>query len=189
MRHGGGKRCKFIDCTKSAQGSTDFCKAHGGGKRCSWGQPDSEFGQGDGPCNSFARGKTGLCASHGALIQDKRVHGGATLGTIVLDLAPNQSEKIKEIVNVEDICFDVTKMQSIGMTSSNDSHMKYLGFNQPNVPVAGSSSSVSEGRVHGGGLMALLAGGSGRTSNSSKEPVTASEPGSSFIVSKNRMHV
>ncbi|KAG5583313.1 hypothetical protein H5410_053940 [Solanum commersonii] len=51
--------------------------AEGRLKRCSWGQPESEFGQGDGPCNSFARGKTGLCASHGALVQDKRVHGGA----------------------------------------------------------------------------------------------------------------
>lgn len=106
---------------------------------------------------------------------------------MVLDLEPNQSEKMKEIVNAEDICFDVTKMQSIGMTSGDDPHMKYLGFNQPNIPVAGSSSSVSEGRVHGGGLMALLAGGSGRTSNNSKEPVPASEPGSSFIVSKNWM--
>lgn len=187
VRHGGGKRCKVEGCGKSAQGSTDFCKAHGGGKRCSWGQPDSEFGQGDGPCNSFARGKTGLCASHGALVQDKRVHGGATLGTMVLDLDPNQSEKMKEIANVEDICFEVTKMQSIGMTSGDDPHMKYLGFNQPNIPVAGSSSSVSEGRVHGGGLMALLAGGSGHTSNNSKEPAPASKPGSSFIVSKNWM--
>jgi len=106
---------------------------------------------------------------------------------MVLDLAPNQLEKMKEMVNVEDICFDVTKMQSSGMASGDDSHMRYLGFNQPNIPVAGSSSSVSEGRVHGGGLMALLAGGSGRTSNNSKEPVPASEPGSSFIVSKNWM--
>lgn len=187
VRHGGGKRCKVEGCGKSAQGSTDFCKAHGGGKRCSWGQPDSEFGQDDGPCNSFARGKTGLCASHGALVQDKRVHGGATLGSMVLDLAPNHPEKMKGIAHVEDICFDVTKMHSSGMTSSDGSDMKYLGFNQPNIPVGGSSSSVSEGRVHGGSLMALLAGGSGRTSNSSKGAVTASEPGSSFVVSKNWM--
>ncbi|KAG5583314.1 hypothetical protein H5410_053941 [Solanum commersonii] len=76
-------------------------------------------------------------------------------------------------------------MQGSGMTSGDDSHMKYLGFNQPNIPVAGSSSSVSEGRVHGGGLMALLAGGSGRTSNTSKGPVPASEPGNSYVASKN----
>lgn len=62
------------------------------------------------------------------------------LGTMVLDLAPGQPEKMKEIVNVEDICFDVTKMQGSGMTSGNDSH----------------EIAVSEGRVHGGCLMALL---------------------------------
>ncbi|CAL5425713.1 unnamed protein product [Camellia sinensis] len=67
VRHGGSKRCKSEGCGKSAQGSTDFCKAHGGGKRCLWGQPGSEFGQGDGLCNSFARRNTGLCTSHGAL--------------------------------------------------------------------------------------------------------------------------
>lgn len=106
---------------------------------------------------------------------------------MVLDLAPNHPEKMKGIAHVEDICFDVTKMHSSGMTSGDGSDMKYLGFNQPNIPVGGSSSSVSEGRVHGGSLMALLAGGSGRTSNSSKGAVTASEPGSSFVVSKNWM--
>ncbi|XP_075102527.1 uncharacterized protein LOC107821888 [Nicotiana tabacum] len=188
VRHGGGRRCKVEDCGKSAQGSTDFCKAHGGGKRCSWGQPDSEFGQGDGPCNSFARGKTGLCASHGALVQDKRVHGGATLGAMVLDSAPNQSEKMKGIVNLEDICFDVMKMQSGAMTSAYGSDMEHFGLRQKtSMQVGGSSSSVSEGRVHGGSLMALLASGSGRTSNSSKGAVTASEPGNSFLVSKNWM--
>lgn len=60
VRHGGGKRCKFENCGKSAQGSTDFCKAHGGGKRCNWG---------DGKCEKFARGKSGLCAAHCSLVQ------------------------------------------------------------------------------------------------------------------------
>eukprot|EP01018_Ginkgo_biloba_P015366 Gb_24377 [translate_table: standard] len=90
VRHGGGKRCKFEGCGKSAQGSTDFCKAHGGGKRCLWGMQGSiyakEVVQGkngeilQGPCDRFARGRTGLCAAHSALIQDWRVHGGGTLG-------------------------------------------------------------------------------------------------------------
>ncbi|XP_058203115.1 probable WRKY transcription factor 19, partial [Rhododendron vialii] len=81
VRHGGGKRCQYEGCAKSAQGATDFCKAHGGGKRCSWGQPESEFGQGESPCYLFARGLTGQCTSHGAqLVQDTGVHGGATLG-------------------------------------------------------------------------------------------------------------
>ena len=34
IAHGGGKRCIEPDCTKSAAGATDYCKAHGGGKRC-----------------------------------------------------------------------------------------------------------------------------------------------------------
>eukprot|EP00252_Welwitschia_mirabilis_P019032 TRINITY_DN42_c0_g1_i1.p1 TRINITY_DN42_c0_g1~~TRINITY_DN42_c0_g1_i1.p1 ORF type:complete len:848 (-),score=137.80 TRINITY_DN42_c0_g1_i1:300-2843(-) len=91
VRHGGGKRCKFENCGKSAQGSTDFCKAHGGGKRCQWGAEGTIYAdkvvQGKngeiikGPCDRFARGKTGLCAAHSALIQDWRVHGGGTLGS------------------------------------------------------------------------------------------------------------
>ncbi|GLJ44830.1 hypothetical protein SUGI_0943060 [Cryptomeria japonica] len=89
VRHGGGKRCKFEGCGKSAQGSTDFCKAHGGGKRCLWGAEGSPYAkeivQGksgeivQGPCDRFARGKTGLCAAHSALVQDGRVHGAGTL--------------------------------------------------------------------------------------------------------------
>ncbi|KAG5382713.1 hypothetical protein IGI04_034183 [Brassica rapa subsp. trilocularis] len=81
VRHGGGKRCKSEGCVKSAQGSTDFCKAHGGGKRCAWGHPETEYaGQSSsGPCTSFARGKTGLCALHTSLVQDNRVHGGITV--------------------------------------------------------------------------------------------------------------
>lgn len=63
MKHGGGKRCKTENCTKSAQGSTDFCKAHGGGKRCNWG--------GDGKCEKFARGKSGLCAAHTSMAQER----------------------------------------------------------------------------------------------------------------------
>lgn len=67
VRHGGGKRCKFEGCGKSAQGSTDFCKAHGGGKRCSWG---------DGKCEKFARGKSGLCAAHSSLVQEQEMNKG-----------------------------------------------------------------------------------------------------------------
>ncbi|KAD3067347.1 hypothetical protein E3N88_35227 [Mikania micrantha] len=63
VKHGGGKRCKSENCTKSAQGSTDFCKAHGGGKRCNWG--------GEGKCEKFARGKSGLCAAHATMVQEK----------------------------------------------------------------------------------------------------------------------
>ncbi|KAK7260322.1 hypothetical protein RIF29_26282 [Crotalaria pallida] len=70
VRHGGGKRCKFEGCGKSAQGSTDFCKAHGGGKRCNWG---------DGKCEKFARGKSGLCAAHSSLVQDRESNKGSLI--------------------------------------------------------------------------------------------------------------
>ncbi|KAL6986339.1 hypothetical protein U1Q18_019707 [Sarracenia purpurea var. burkii] len=164
VRHGGGKRCKFEGCGKSAQGSTDFCKAHGGGKRCSWGQPGSEFGQGDGQCNSFARGKTGLCTSHGALVQDKRVHGGATVGAMVQDPKPTKPEKMKEVVNAEDI------IPIPGPTSTQWKQFKLQQARLRNRDGGLSATPVlvPEGRVHGGSLMAMLAESSGRGLNGSK---------------------
>ncbi|KAL0408110.1 UNVERIFIED_CONTAM: hypothetical protein Sradi_1745400 [Sesamum radiatum] len=156
----GGKRCKIEGCGKSAQGSTEFCKAHGGGKKCSWGQPGSEFGQGDGPCNSFARSKTALCAYHGGLVQDKRVHGGATMGTVVQDLKGKQSAELKQISTVEDMSVDLTMMENNAVSSS--SSWNYFSLQHANLPV-GSNPSLSpfpEGRVHGGNLMAMLAGSS-----------------------------
>ncbi|XP_021826236.1 uncharacterized protein LOC110767102 [Prunus avium] len=71
VRHGGGKRCKFDNCGKSAQGSTDFCKAHGGGKRCTWEE---------GKCEKFARGKSGLCAAHSSMVQDRETNKGGLIG-------------------------------------------------------------------------------------------------------------
>ncbi|KAJ0971847.1 hypothetical protein J5N97_019806 [Dioscorea zingiberensis] len=108
VRHGGGKRCQSEGCGKSAQGSTDFCKAHGGGRRCSWNQGAL--------CDRFARGKSGLCAAHSALVRDHCVHGGMTLN----------SENMKECTTW---------------------------------------ASLPEGRVHGGGLMAILAANAGLGSN------------------------
>ncbi|KAE8691482.1 hypothetical protein F3Y22_tig00110890pilonHSYRG01545 [Hibiscus syriacus] len=70
VRHGGGKRCKLENCCKSAQGSTDLCKAHGGGKRCSWGE---------GKCEKFARGRSGLCAGHSSMLQEREASKGGGL--------------------------------------------------------------------------------------------------------------
>lgn len=70
VRHGGGKRCKFENCGKSAQGSTDFCKAHGGGKRCTWGE---------GKCEKFARGKSGLCAAHSSMVLEREANKGGLI--------------------------------------------------------------------------------------------------------------
>ncbi|XP_057463330.1 uncharacterized protein LOC130753348 [Actinidia eriantha] len=196
VRHGGGKRCKFEGCGKSAQGSTDFCKAHGGGKRCSWGYPDSEFGQGDGPCNSFARGKTGLCTSHGALVQDKCVHGGATLGSMVQDPKPSKPEKTKEVVNMEDMNVDIMKMESSGVTylgGPSNFAWKQFGFQQAHLPVGDGSLPatpvlVPEGRVHGGSLITMLTESSGFGLNGRNSVVGGpSEPGKSYRMPLNWM--
>lgn len=176
VRHGGGKRCKVECCGKSAQGSTDFCKAHGGGKRCSWGHPGSEYGdQPTAPCNSFARGKTGLCALHSGLVQDKRVHGGVTLGPIVHDPKGAQPENMKEVATAEDMSVDAVKLASMMGPSTGRTKLDMKHFGVPNthfsVTEPGASSHlvfVPEGRVHGGSLMAMLAGGSGV--GSSKQP-------------------
>lgn len=168
VRHGGGKRCKVEECGKSAQGSTDFCKAHGGGKRCLWGQPDSEMGKGDDVCNSFARGKTGLCASHSGLVQDKRVHGGATVGAIVHDAKPKKPEKMKQIVAAGDM--------NVSVTSSNDSGWKYVASAQVGkINETSPASTIPEGRVHGGSLMAIVSGCPAARSESNKDRVSPSQ--------------
>lgn len=53
-RHGGGRRCTYVDCTKSAQGKTNLCKAHGGGARCQYTD-----------CKKSAADNTLLCKEHG----------------------------------------------------------------------------------------------------------------------------
>ncbi|KAE8055427.1 hypothetical protein FH972_012267 [Carpinus fangiana] len=178
VRHGGGKRCKSDGCGKSAQGSTDFCKAHGGGKKCSWGHPGSEYGsQPGGPCNSFARGKTGLCAHHSGLVQDKRVHGGVTLGPMVHD--PNLIQPEKEVIT-EDMNVDVLKIGNSMATSAGRTHSDLkLSVREgkiPSVPVY-----IPEGRVHGGSLMALLTAGSDLGSSRGKAVVASSEPMKSYM--------
>nr|GMD10495.1 WRKY transcription factor 19 [Ipomoea batatas] len=184
VRHGGGKRCQFEGCGKSAQGSTDFCKAHGGGKRCYWGQPSSEFGKGEIPCNSFARGKTGLCASHGALVQDKRVHGGATLGVVVQEITPKKTENMKEIDTAEDMDADSMTVERSAVTSANGSDWKYISFKQatPSVPV-----TIPEGRVHGGSLLSMLASNSDSSLSSSRGMENPSEPRKAYITHQSWM--
>ncbi|KAL4296662.1 hypothetical protein GQ457_12G000830 [Hibiscus cannabinus] len=193
VRHGGGKRCQFVGCGKSAQGSTDFCKAHGGGKRCSWGHPGSEYGnQPSGPCNSFARGKTGLCTLHSSLVHDKRVHGGATLGPIVLDPKLSNSGKMKGIATTEDVNVNTMIMwsgiePSAGRTcSSLDQYGVPYGSNS--VGQGGFPALAPEGRVHGGSLMAMLAGDSGLASvNTAGFAGNASEPNKSLKSPQNWM--
>lgn len=172
VRHGGGKRCKVEGCGKSAQGSTDFCKAHGGGKRCLWGQPGSEIGKDDDSCNSFARGKTGLCASHSVLLQEKRVHGAATAGPFVYDAKPNNAEKMKQIIGDSEMNVDIMKLERSAITSSSGSVWKYVASTQVGKTNATSpASTIPEGRVHGGSLMAILSGSAAVGSESNGDTV------------------
>ncbi|CAH2048290.1 unnamed protein product [Thlaspi arvense] len=156
VRHGGGKRCKSEGCGKSAQGSTDFCKAHGGGKRCAWGHPETEYAEqsSSGPCTSFARGKTGLCALHNSLVQDNRVHGGMTVTSESQEprLSSSETENEEEFSDM-----NIDSMKARSAAGSPDSYVD-LNENEAELGLA------PEGRVHGGSLiMAMLArdGGSG----------------------------
>ncbi|KAL3635303.1 hypothetical protein CASFOL_019850 [Castilleja foliolosa] len=177
VRHGGGKRCRFESCGKSAQGSTDFCKAHGGGKRCGWG--------GEGKCEKFARGKSGLCAAHTSLIQGRETNGKGVGGMIgpglFRDLVVRADSTSQS--RFENTC------SSSGMSAvsdSSDSLVRPAKRQQQLIPpqvlvplsmkvsssYAKSSASeqpaeiggkrldyvVPEGRVHGGGLLSLLGG-------------------------------
>ncbi|KAL0905878.1 hypothetical protein M5K25_024324 [Dendrobium thyrsiflorum] len=134
VRHGGGKRCQLEGCGKSAQGRTDFCKAHGGGKRCLW------VGQADGNlCNRLSTGKVGLCAAHSPLVQDLRVHGGETMSSPT-------SQKPAKIVQMKMIAVDDSCL-----FSSNDLNQRM----HPIIPAKPGGVSLTEGRVHGGSLMAI----------------------------------
>ncbi|XXG42337.1 hypothetical protein AAC387_Pa01g2648 [Persea americana] len=170
VRHGGGKRCRYVGCGKSAQGSTDFCKAHGGGKRCSWGHPGSEF-ECQGPCDRFARGKTGLCAAHSALVQDHRVHGGGTIDLTVQDPKPVKS--------FENMNVDMLKMAN-GIDNCFDPKMRPV---PAQVHLPPKVVSLPEGRVHGGSLlMALLVRGSGN-----QEEGATSDQGGYHMVARSGM--
>lgn len=149
VRHGGGKRCKYEGCEKSAQGSTDFCKAHGGGKRCLWGLQGSGYGEdGDNPCDKFARGKIGLCAAHSAQIQDKRVHGNGTVGLKMKEIASGNFSKCTNKINTEatSTVWDGFNLQMV--LPDDDEPLFHSGQSL--------NSQSLEGRVHGGGLIALL---------------------------------
>ncbi|XP_010917189.1 uncharacterized protein [Elaeis guineensis] len=168
VRHGGGKRCKFEGCGKSAQGSTDFCKAHGGGKRCSWGQVGSNLGAGAPPCDRFARGKTGLCAAHSALVQDRCVHGGGSLGLSATQYPTLvKTEKMKDIIVEEDtfskIGNDGEKFAGWSDCDTKNNIMPHL------LPCQPGSVSLPEGRVHGGSLLVMLASSAGLPSNSTSQ--------------------
>uniref|UniRef100_A0A7N0ZYR8 WRKY19-like zinc finger domain-containing protein n=1 Tax=Kalanchoe fedtschenkoi TaxID=63787 RepID=A0A7N0ZYR8_KALFE len=160
VRHGGGKRCQHEGCTKSAQGSTDFCKAHGGGKRCAWVQFSSEPGNlASNPCDKFVSDKSGLCAFHGTLSKDKRVHGGDLLGPSMPSANPNPPKKITESISPQLNRISPQKTANdLTLNLPDGLHPKtFVAVNVSDI----SQCSVPEGRVHGGNLMELLDGNLG----------------------------
>ncbi|KAL6615601.1 hypothetical protein ACP70R_037871 [Stipagrostis hirtigluma subsp. patula] len=167
VRHGGGKRCKFAGCSKSAQGSTDFCKAHGGGKRCSWGQADSSFGAGTQQCDRFSRSKTGLCSAHSALVQDHCVHGGGTLGPAITNYAVDAKPNEMNVAEMKGDQHEKTGNNDMSMLANSSAVRK--GVVHPSVPTQVMTDPFPEGRVHGGGLLALLALGGSNTSAGSSD--------------------
>lgn len=164
VKHGGGKRCKIVDCEKSAQGSTDFCKAHGGGKRCSWE---------DGKCEKFARGKSGLCAAHNTAMSREKGDGSMSsligpglFSGLVVGSASDHSQS--GVSAVSDCTDSVDRIQF-----ENRQKRKMMIPMQVLVPSSMKSPSTSnegetnifdfmvpEERVHGGGLIMSLLGGS-----------------------------
>lgn len=180
VKHGGGKRCRSENCTKSAQGSTDFCKAHGGGKRCNWG--------GEGTCEKFARGKSGLCAAHTSMVQErenKKSNFGIGIGPgLFHGLVPAAPASASTVVSSFENTYSSSGVSIV--SDSNDSlenPAKRQHLIPPQVLVPSSMKSpfsssfqlssdgrqggesgrrselaVPEGRVHGGGLLSLLGG-------------------------------
>ncbi|KAI3509375.1 hypothetical protein L1887_24602 [Cichorium endivia] len=175
VKHGGGKRCRTENCTKSAQGSTDFCKAHGGGKRCNWG--------GEGTCEKFARGKSGLCAAHTSMVQEREnkknnfgigpglFHGlvPAPASTAVSSFENTYSSSGVSIVSDSiDSLEKPAKRQHLippqvlvppSMKSPFSSSFQ-LNSDGRQGGESGRTTElvVPEGRVHGGGLLSLLGG-------------------------------
>ncbi|KAK6156887.1 hypothetical protein DH2020_011135 [Rehmannia glutinosa] len=176
VKHGGGKRCRFENCGKSAQGSTDFCKAHGGGKRCNWGE---------GKCEKFARGKSGLCAAHSSQVHGRETSRTATIGPGLFHGLVKSIDNTCSSSGVSVISDSVKSLEKpakrqqlippqvlvpLSMKASS-SYLRPLGSEKEQerrssgVDVGGNGDAgksfdfvVPEGRVHGGGLMSLLGG-------------------------------
>ncbi|KAJ0233905.1 hypothetical protein HA466_0279180 [Hirschfeldia incana] len=158
--HGGGKRCMADGggiCSKSVHGGTNFCVAHGGGKRCvvegcsksARGRTDCCVKHGDGECEKYARGKSGLCAKHNS-IKERGEDGGSKSGLIgpglfsglVVGSSSDQSQKMMIPMQV----LVPSSMKCPSDSQGGDTNM--FDF------------MIPEERVHGGGLMMSLLGGS-----------------------------
>ncbi|XP_020586671.1 uncharacterized protein LOC110028940 [Phalaenopsis equestris] len=162
VRHGGGKRCMYEGCTKSAQGITDFCKAHGGGKRCAWYEA----------CEKFARGKSGLCTVHGNMAALKAREGGNLIqtglvnGFVTANGKKTDNENFVSGISTILECVErpgrrrqlLPSQVLVPLSMKAASSMAGGEGGQNNQSKGSSEIVISEGRVHGGGLLMLLGG-------------------------------
>lgn len=103
---------------------------------------------GQAPCDRFASGKSGLCSTRIALVQDKRVHGGVTLGKAAQELKESELLDIWKAENMVGDSFIIDELRYSG-----------IDISMPRGKVVSHLNSifVPEGRVHGGSLLASLA--------------------------------
>ncbi|XP_050232190.1 uncharacterized protein LOC126680931 [Mercurialis annua] len=174
VKHGGGKRCRFSNCGKSAQGSTDFCKAHGGGKRCNWGE---------GKCEKFARGKSGLCAAHASMVRGGS-NNSCLIGPGLFQGLVSATSNARSSIDNNYSSSGISAVSDCTESFEKQAKRQHLIPPQVLVPPSMKSSSsfinnkkqeedrngnnvrsitscdymVPEGRVHGGGLMSLFGG-------------------------------
>lgn len=109
----------------------------------------TDLGAGGPPCDRFARGKTGLCAAHSALVQDRCIHGGGTLGPAASNQLPVtvKPEKLKDIYVQGDI-FSKTVTDGSYVAWSSPDQEKSM---HPMVAALQTKpAALPEGRVHGG---------------------------------------
>ncbi|KAK6916088.1 hypothetical protein RJ641_018949 [Dillenia turbinata] len=180
VRHGGGKRCRYENCEKSAQGSTDFCKAHGGGKRCNWREGKCEkFARGkSGLCAahsslvqereaSKARGMIapGLfegLVSGASIVRSSFDNNCSSSGaSAVSDCVDSQEKPTKRRPLIPPQVLVPQSMKSSSTYSRLWSTEKQEEASNGASGASGKNGFnfvIPEGRVHGGGLMSLLAG-------------------------------
>ncbi|KAL0371878.1 UNVERIFIED_CONTAM: hypothetical protein Scaly_0869400 [Sesamum calycinum] len=172
--HGGGKRCSFQGggiCPKSVHGGTLFCVAHGGGKDVLFKSVQRVpgdvltfvfvmVGARDAKLKGVEKVLRAALIFARPMVEEKDALGVILILNLVKDLKGKQSAELKQISTDEDMSVDLTMMENNALSST--SSWNYFSLQHANSPV-GSNPSLSpfpEGRVHGGNLMAMLAGSS-----------------------------
>lgn len=106
-------------------------------------------------------------------MHDKRVHGGITLSSVIQDPKPSETETTEELSVAQNMNVDVLKMGTAVASPGFKPCVDLSDYEAlSDVGIPSTSASVPEGRVHGGSLMAMLAGGSGFGSNSGLKSFT-----------------